>query len=273
MNYALYTLLFISAALVSGTLWSLREAIYARARGWVHSFDTDCDYPPRRVLFDVGMFATVGLCLLLILGAWSYALLVLPVSILVPHIRRHVLLTRYQAALNAQIPDFCEFLAAAVRAGVGVRSALDELQAQVGQPLSRELGKIRNEQRLGASVAQSFERWSIRSCSPALSDVSFCIRISQESGGGLGESLINTARALRQARLVQEKARALSAQGRLQAIIMMAIPPLLLVVVSSIDSSTHDFFFNSRAGGALLLVVILLEIVGFRWIQSIVKVE
>lgn len=273
MKTASILLFSLSTLLSLMVCWSLRERLTHRVSRWLRSFDSESDYPVNRVLFDLILAAGILSIVLASIGAGWLSLLACPICLGVPYVRRHFLRKRNEAALQAQLPDFCEFLAAAVRAGVSLRTALDELQTQVSAPLSRELGRIRNEQRLGASVAQSFDRWSQQGRGASLHEVAFCIRVSQESGGGLAESLINTARALRQTQLVQEKAKALSAQGRLQALVMMAIPPILLLTVSAIDPFTSDFFFQSVNGGILLGIVVLLEIVGFRWIQRIVRVE
>lgn len=79
----------------------------------------------------------------------------------------------------------------------------------------------------GHSMDTAFERWSENLGSAPAMDMAFCIRLSVQSGGGLSEALKRFAEALRQELVLAEKMRALTSQGRLQALVMLAIPVLL----------------------------------------------
>jgi tight adherence protein B len=65
----------------------------------------------------------------------------------------------------------------------------------------------------------------------------------------------------------------LTAQGKMQAWIMGALPLVLLAALSQIDPSSVELMFFSQTGQLLLAVVLVLECVGIFWLRRILTIE
>ncbi|MEY3969716.1 MAG: hypothetical protein RL617_729, partial [Pseudomonadota bacterium] len=102
---------------------------------------------------------------------------------------------------------------------------------------------------------------------------SFCIRLSVQSGGSLSEALKRFAEALRQELLLAEKMKTLTSQGRLQALVMLAIPVLLGLTLLIIDPDSARFFLQTGQGLMVIAFVLTLETLGALWIRRLVRVE
>ncbi|NBY13895.1 MAG: hypothetical protein EBQ76_03965 [Betaproteobacteria bacterium] len=175
--------------------------------------------------------------------------------------------------LRKQLPDLCDFLASALRAGMSLRAAVDQAQSQISDPMKEGLSALQNAQRLGTSLEDALDRWARASGLEGIRDLAFCLRVSSQSGGSVSDSIQSLGKSLRQRNLIEAKAEALSAQGRLQALVMMFIPVVLLVVTSLLDPNVSDFFFKQEVGQRLLIVILFLEVFGYRWIKKLIKVH
>jgi tight adherence protein B len=175
--------------------------------------------------------------------------------------------------LQRQLPAFCDLLAGSVQAGASLRQALVHVGAYSEQPLSGDLRRLLRDAQFGHSVEDALALWAQRRPIQAMEDFVYAVRMSLQSGGSVSETLQRFADDLRERLKLQDKARALTAQGRLQAWVMAFIPIFLLVLVSLLDRSTLLFFTTSGVGYLILLLVLALEVVGVVWIRRIVRVE
>lgn len=178
-----------------------------------------------------------------------------------------------QDAFHRELPQACELLAGAIQAGSSLRQALVQVAAFSSPVLSREFREILRLTQFGHSMDTAFERWSEDLGSAPATDMAFCIRLSVQSGGSLSEALKRFAEALRQELVLAEKMRALTSQGRLQALVMLAIPVLLGGTLMLIDPASADFFLNTWQGWVVMAVVFMLEACGALWIRQLVRVE
>ena len=66
---------------------------------------------------------------------------------------------------------------------------------------------------------------------------------------------------------------ALTAQGRMQAWIVGALPLLLFVVLSWLEPEVMQRIWIEPLGWGVLLLVVTLEVVGIWWIRRIVAID
>ena len=78
---------------------------------------------------------------------------------------------------------------------------------------------------------------------------------------------------LRRRLALEDRIRALTAQGRLQGVIMGALPILLGGVLMLMEPETMSLLFSEPAGWAVCALVVALEAVGFVLIRRIVNIE
>ncbi|MEY2777468.1 MAG: hypothetical protein RLY30_1566 [Pseudomonadota bacterium] len=175
--------------------------------------------------------------------------------------------------VERQLPEFCDAVSGALRAGASLRTAIAQARDQLSLPIRGEIDRLLNLLRLGLSQEEALTRWAENSGLPAMKDLAFCAGVSSRSGGSLAPLVESIGHNLAAELALQSKADALTSQGRLQAIVMIGIPPALLFMTGLMDPSVWSFFFQSQLGSLLLWVVALLEGVGLIWIRKITQVR
>ena len=103
--------------------------------------------------------------------------------------------------------------------------------------------------------------------------VTAAMKISREVGGNLSEILEGVASTIRRKREMEGKIRALTAQGKLQGIVMTGLPILLGVVLYHMEPAHMSRLFNEPIGWAVLAVTTLLVSVGYVFIRKIVNID
>jgi len=99
------------------------------------------------------------------------------------------------------------------------------------------------------------------------------ISIAQETGGVLSDLLVKMGETIRTRNRVRSKINTLSAQGRLQGIIMVIVPWMLAGVISMVDPGMMRPMFTTTIGQMLLVAIVVLEGLGWLVIRRIVAID
>ncbi len=176
-------------------------------------------------------------------------------------------------AIRYQLPGVVELVATSLRAGLSIRSALLQVSQQSANPIAQELAILERMQRIGIPLSTALSEWAKRIPLDDIRLLGFTIGVSSSSGGNLADALDRLAHACRQRLIVEEKVDALTAQGRLQAWVMVALPLLLALVLSVIDSSSMKPLWTTSTGHLVIGIVLSLELVGLLWIRRLVVIK
>ncbi|MBM3376180.1 MAG: hypothetical protein FJY35_08815 [Betaproteobacteria bacterium] len=225
-----------------------------------------------RVIAVTAAFILGGLFFLLSRSFWAFPIAGLTVLIVMPPVLRW-LKSRQRKQLQQSLPEFCDLIAASLQSGSSLRASIVRAEQSIDGPLRQELHQLLRDIRLGHSTDHAFAFWAERSRLPAVQDLAFCVRLSAQTGGNLAEALIRLGESFRQQIALEAKAAALTAQGRLQAVIMLAMPPLLFIATSALDPFVSEFFLRTPLGLALITLIATLEVLGVIWVRRIVRFE
>ncbi len=129
------------------------------------------------------------------------------------------------------------------------------------------------EQRLGVSLDEALENLNRRVPLQSITLATSAMRIAAETGGQLAETLERASQTLRGKLAMEGKIRALTSQGKLQAIVVGVLPVLLLFVLNKMEPQAMNLMFTSRPGWATLAVIGLLECFGVFFIRKIVDID
>jgi tight adherence protein B len=127
-----------------------------------------------------------------------------------------------------QLPDTLQLLAGTLKAGYGVLQAIDTVVKEVEDPTSTEFQRALTEARLGLPLEDSLGDMAERIDSDDFRWVVVAMNIQRQVGGNLAELLETVAATLRGREQVRRQISALSAEGRLSAIILIALPFVIL---------------------------------------------
>lgn len=174
---------------------------------------------------------------------------------------------------DEQLPDALLTLAAALRAGAATPSALRHLAQEAEAPLAQEFALVLREQRLGIPLDQALANLARRLPSEATVLSVAALRISAATGGNLAEALERVAITVRSRLHLLGRVEALTAQGRMQAWVVGALPPLLLVALSRLEPDAMALLWSTREGWSVLAGVAMLETIGILWIRRIVAID
>ncbi|WP_404813214.1 type II secretion system F family protein [Acidithiobacillus thiooxidans] len=193
--------------------------------------------------------------------------------LLLPRLIMRWLQKRRLDRLHAQLPDALMMLASGLRSGANLQQAMEGLSRDLSPPISQELGLVVREQRLGAAFEDAIDLLAERIPSPDVQLVASALRISREVGGSLADTVARLGETIRKRLMMEQKIKSLTAQGRLQGIVMTALPALIILALLQIEPQAMGALFSTTQGWAVLAVAILCEILGYFWIRKIVSIE
>ena len=113
----------------------------------------------------------------------------------------------------------------------------------------------------------------IASTPPANSIILSAILISRQVGGNLSETLVQTRDAVIEISRLEGKIKTMTAQGKLQAIVICSLPVVFGVACYFIQPDMITPLFHDILGTLILAVVLLLEGIGIFFIRKIIQVE
>jgi Flp pilus assembly protein TadB len=181
--------------------------------------------------------------------------------------------SKRRAKFADQIDDAVQLIAGGLRAGHGLSRTIGAVSSEADSPMSEELVRVVNEARLGRNLAESLEITAQRMESDDFEWVAQAIAISQETGGNLAEVLDQVGKTIRERNQIRRQVKALSAEGRLSGIILVALPVGVFLVLSVIQPNYFAAFFSSIIGIFALVLSAVLLIIGTVWIAFTVRVR
>lgn len=224
---------------------------------------------PRR-LVRLGLAGSVVVALAAGLAWHPVAGLVLGVlAASLPSAVLSVLAARRREAFRAQLPDAFEAAAGSLRAGLSLEQALHALAAQAAAPLSQELGLALRQAELGATLEEALRQLLDRMPSEDLRLAVETVALARETGGNLADVLAELAGTLRRRREIRGRLRSLTAQGRMQGMVLAAVPAGIAAALYAMDPDMMRRFLGRPSGWALLGAAIVLELAGVLWIRRI----
>ncbi len=99
------------------------------------------------------------------------------------------------------------------------------------------------------------------------------IRIQREVGGNLSELLLNVAGTLRERDYLRRQVKALSAEGRFSAYILLAMPPGVILYMMVVNPTYLSPLIHTPMGFFLLGVMLGLMALGTFMMKKMIKVE
>jgi tight adherence protein B len=181
--------------------------------------------------------------------------------------------TRRQAAFADQLDDSLQLMAGSLRAGHSLLRAVDSVAQEADSPTSEEFSRIVNETRVGRDLNDALDEVADRMGSDDFTWVAQAIAIHREVGGNLAEVLDAVGHTIRERNAIRRQVKALSAEGKLSAIVLMALPFGVTAFISMSNPSYIAKFTESLMGYAMLAAAVVMLLVGGLWLKSTVKIK
>ncbi len=229
--------------------------------------------PRKLFIVNLAGMALVPLLVSILTGSALLGVPVLLFMALLPRTLYAWMRKRRMRQFEEQLPDALMMLAGGMRAGIGLNAAIAQLVTETAGPLGQEFTLLLREQRLGLQLEQSLSNLARRVPTQTTTLVVSAMRIATETGGGLAETLERTAHTVRSRLQMEGKIGALTAQGKLQAWVVGALPLALMLVLNKMEPEAMAYLWHDRIGWATLAVIGVLEGLGIYVIRRIVAID
>lgn len=284
---ALYAACF--AGLAHALLQALKEGADSYAE--VYAVDAAREFedvflfiPPKRIL-DLARVSAVTVFVLLfllvgsfrtthgmvrggVLGAAAGGLALMSPKLVVQFLRR-----RRLARFSEQLVDGLLTMSNALKAGFSILQAFESVVQEGRNPIAQEFGVFLQQTRVGVRFEDALESLDKRVGSEDLTLMVVSIITARQTGGNLTEVFEQIAVTIRERMRIQGRIRSLTAQGRLQGIIVGAMPVILALAMTALDPVMMTTFFTSAVGIGLLVVVAVFELLGALVIRKIITID
>ncbi|WP_411282585.1 VWA domain-containing protein [Lapillicoccus sp.] len=213
------------------------------------------------VAFSGSGMGTFGVVLGLILGLFG------------PPFVLKFLAKRRSTKFENQLPDVLMLLSSSLSTGFSLLQALDAVARDSAEPAAKEFGRAMAESRIGSDVEDALERMALRMDSGSMKWTAMAIGIQRQVGGNLAETLRTTVGTLRDRQSIQRQVRALSAEGKLSAYILVALP--IGIFMFSLTTN-HDYIallWSNLLGWSMIVSGLVSLVIGIFWMRKVVEVK
>jgi tight adherence protein B len=181
--------------------------------------------------------------------------------------------TRRLRAFEKTFPEAIDLLGRAVRAGHAFTTGLEMIATEMSEPLAGEFRNAFEEQNFGLPLRDALLNLCERI---PLIDVRFFVTallVQKETGGNLAEILDNLSHVIRERFKIMGEVRTRTAQGRLTAAILMALPPAMILLLQFVNPEYIRPMFEDPLGPYLIGAAAILQVIGSVLIWKIVQIE
>lgn len=230
--------------------------------------------PPQNIVYLSILCAVCVSGFALLITGYPFVSLILGVPFfLVPRIGLWILKNRRDKLFGEQLVDALMNISNSLRAGFSLPQALELVHREMPNPVSQEIRLVCQELRLGVPMEETLANLYKRM---PLSDVDLvvtAIDIVRDVGGNLTEVFDNIARTIRERHRIEGKIKALTAQGRLQAIVICAIPFLIGGGMMLVAPRIFAPMYQTPQGMGMMVVILVLIVLAALWIRKIVRID
>lgn len=176
-------------------------------------------------------------------------------------------------SFERQLPDVLNLVASSLTTGFSLHQSLDAVAQDAGDPISTELYRALAETRIGADLTDALDRLAQRMDSENMRWTTMAIRIQQQVGGNLAETLRTTSATLREREQLRRMVRGLSAEGRLSAYILIGLPIGIFGYMLLTNGDYISLLWTTFLGWVMLVVAFVGMVIGSFWMSRVVRVE
>lgn len=180
---------------------------------------------------------------------------------------------RRQRAFADELPEFLLLLSSALRAGLsftqGLESAAEQHSGQVGRQIRRALAEAQVSANLDEALLASASRMG----NEDLRWVVMALSVQREVGGNLSVILDTAATTIKGRHALAREVRALSAEGRLSAYVLLALPVGVFAFLLVFRREYVSQLWTHPLGIAMLSALVILMVLGWLWMRAVVRIR
>ena len=180
---------------------------------------------------------------------------------------------RRRNKFNEQLVDALGTMSNALRAGFSVNQAFESVVENGDKPISQEFEVVLQQLRIGMSFEDALASMDRRVQSDDLTLVVTAMDIARKTGGNLTEIFDRISETIRGRMRIERRVKTLTAQGRMQGIIVSAMPFVLGIAMTVLKPDMMVPFLMSVKGAGCIALAAALVGVGWMFIRKIIKID
>jgi tight adherence protein B len=240
-----------------------------------------------RLLEQADTESTLGVFVLLsvwlasagfVTGLWltSSGLLSIPTAILpgmIPFFYIYLKKKRRMEKFQRQLPDALDLIARALKAGHAFTGGLRMVAEEFGDPIGTEFEKTLNEINFGVGIPEALKNLPSRVDCPDLKFFITSVILQRETGGNLAEILAKITYLIRERFKLQNRVQVLSAEGKLSAILLVAIPFVIALALAALNPAYIKTLFVDPIGKIFVAFALIMMIIGIFVMKRMIQIK
>jgi tight adherence protein B len=192
---------------------------------------------------------------------------------LAPRFMLNTMKKRRADKFKEQLVESLITLTNALRSGFSLPKAFQLIAHDMPKPICQEFGILVQELRLGIDVEEGLRNMHKRLPSEDLDLVVTSVAISNSVGGNLAEVFDKIGDTIRERRRIEGRIEALTAQGKMQGIVVSALPLVVAMAINWIDPNLMAPMYTTIPGYIMIGAMVIMEFLGYFFIKMIVNIE
>jgi tight adherence protein B len=173
----------------------------------------------------------------------------------------------------SQLSDALELVARALRAGHSLAAGMHVVAEEMPSPIAEEFGRVYEEQNLGIPVEESLRAICERVPNLDLRFFVTSVAIQRQTGGDLSEILDKIGYVIRERYRILGQVKALTAEGRLSGVVLIALPFVLFLVMLHIKPDYIQMLWTDPLGIKMSVFGLIMQVVGALVIKKIIDIK
>lgn len=180
---------------------------------------------------------------------------------------------RRLAHFARQLPEALELISRALRAGHSLASGFKLVADELGGPIAVEFERCYEAQNLGVPLEEAIDEMTVRVPNLDLRFFATAVILQRQTGGDLAEILDKIGHLVRERYKIWGQIQALTGEGRLSGIVLLALPPVLFVVMWRLNQQYCMALFTDPMGHQMLAGAVVMQLIGALVIRKIVNIK
>jgi tight adherence protein B len=176
-------------------------------------------------------------------------------------------------AFAAQLSDALELVARALRAGHSLAAGMHVVAEEMPSPIADEFNRVYEEQNLGIPIEEALKSMCERVPNLDLRFFVTSVLIQRQTGGDLSEILDKIGYVIRERYRILGQVQALTAEGRLSGVILIALPFGLFITMLYIKPDYVERLWTHELGIKMSVFALIAQLVGALVIKKIVNIK
>ena len=172
-----------------------------------------------------------------------------------------------------QLIQALDLMSQALRAGQSLPSGILLVGEQIEEPLGPEFQRAFDEQNLGVALTDTMNDMADRIPNLDLRFLVTAIILQRQTGGDLAEILDKIAHLCRERQQIKGQIQALTGEGRMSGLVLLALPPGLLLMMLRINYDYIMLLFTDPLGQQMIAGGLVMQAFGAWWINKIITIK